>query len=212
MLLLLLLFLIFSPSSSPTCSPSSFFFFLSLFLALLLLLCSLYFSFSPFPFSFFWTSSVSSCSLLLRSRILIIALSLSLFLTSSVRLWVVIRSVDPLRVYVHKDGLALFTTVKYTTEGGALSERTAQLTNNAVNKNNKVNEQRVSCRRAIQREGGKGGTERKGEEKEREAQRLRESERKEARGKQRGNTLITLLLADRYGIWQLWRRKWKSNS
>uniref|UniRef100_A0A7S3DF18 Tubulin--tyrosine ligase-like protein 5 n=1 Tax=Palpitomonas bilix TaxID=652834 RepID=A0A7S3DF18_9EUKA len=51
-----------------------------------------------------------------------------------IRLWAVVRSVNPLRVYLYSDGLALFTTEKYSNEGSALKDKTSQLTNNAVNR------------------------------------------------------------------------------
>uniref|UniRef100_A0A7S3G1I1 Tubulin--tyrosine ligase-like protein 5 n=1 Tax=Palpitomonas bilix TaxID=652834 RepID=A0A7S3G1I1_9EUKA len=50
-----------------------------------------------------------------------------------VRVWVVPRSVDPLKVYIYKDGLTLFTTHKYES-GDALKDKSMQLTNVWVNK------------------------------------------------------------------------------
>jgi len=48
------------------------------------------------------------------------------------RIYVAILSVDPLRLYVHKEGLVRFATTKYSKDD--LSTKTAHLTNYSINK------------------------------------------------------------------------------
>lgn len=50
------------------------------------------------------------------------------------RVYVLIASFDPLRVYMYKDGLVRFATSKYTTNSKDLTKRYIHLTNFAVNK------------------------------------------------------------------------------
>jgi len=50
------------------------------------------------------------------------------------RVYVLIASFDPLRVYMYKDGLVRFATSKYSTNSKDLSKRYIHLTNFAVNK------------------------------------------------------------------------------
>lgn len=50
------------------------------------------------------------------------------------RVYVVITSVDPLRVYMYQDGLVRFATEQYSTCKKDLKKRYIHLTNFAVNK------------------------------------------------------------------------------
>lgn len=50
------------------------------------------------------------------------------------RLYVVVTSINPLRIYMFKDGLARFASVKYSSELGNLDERCMHLTNYSINK------------------------------------------------------------------------------
>jgi tubulin polyglutamylase TTLL4 len=53
------------------------------------------------------------------------------------RIYVLVSSYDPLRIYIFNDGLARFATEKYTTSIKELSKRYVHLTNWSVNKNSK---------------------------------------------------------------------------
>ena len=54
------------------------------------------------------------------------------------RLYVLISGIAPLRMYVYKDGLARFATVKYQNPNGSnLSNLQMHLTNYAINKESK---------------------------------------------------------------------------
>ncbi|XP_022229344.2 tubulin polyglutamylase TTLL4 isoform X2 [Drosophila obscura] len=50
------------------------------------------------------------------------------------RLYVVLTSINPLRIYMYKDGLARFASVKYSSELSNLDERCMHLTNYSINK------------------------------------------------------------------------------
>ncbi|KAH8372542.1 hypothetical protein KR200_006233 [Drosophila serrata] len=50
------------------------------------------------------------------------------------RLYVVLTSINPLRIYMFKDGLARFASVKYSSELSNLDERCMHLTNYSINK------------------------------------------------------------------------------
>jgi len=50
------------------------------------------------------------------------------------RLYVLVTSYDPLRVYIYDEGLVRFATEKYSTKKGALKKRFIHLTNYSVNK------------------------------------------------------------------------------
>ncbi|XP_032592136.1 tubulin polyglutamylase TTLL4 isoform X2 [Drosophila grimshawi] len=50
------------------------------------------------------------------------------------RIYVLLTSVNPLRIYMFKDGLARFASVKYSSELGNLDERCMHLTNYSINK------------------------------------------------------------------------------
>lgn len=50
------------------------------------------------------------------------------------RIYVVVISYDPLKVYVFQDGLVRFATVKYSTSSKSLKKRHMHLTNYSVNK------------------------------------------------------------------------------
>lgn len=50
------------------------------------------------------------------------------------RVYVLISSFDPLRVYMYKDGLVRFATSKYTTSSKDLGKKYVHLTNFSVNK------------------------------------------------------------------------------
>ncbi|XP_037808642.1 probable beta-tubulin polyglutamylase isoform X3 [Lucilia sericata] len=50
------------------------------------------------------------------------------------RIYVVMTSINPLRIYMYKDGLARFASVKYSSELNNLDERCMHLTNYSINK------------------------------------------------------------------------------
>ncbi|XP_037961110.1 tubulin polyglutamylase TTLL4 isoform X2 [Teleopsis dalmanni] len=50
------------------------------------------------------------------------------------RIYVVVTSINPLRIYIHKDGLARFASVKYRPELECLDDRCMHLTNYSINK------------------------------------------------------------------------------
>ncbi|XP_058451853.1 tubulin monoglutamylase TTLL4 isoform X2 [Malaya genurostris] len=50
------------------------------------------------------------------------------------RLYVLVTSINPLRVYMHTDGLARFASVKYSEKSDTLSDRYMHLTNYSINK------------------------------------------------------------------------------
>ncbi|BFF96252.1 tubulin polyglutamylase TTLL4 [Drosophila madeirensis] len=50
------------------------------------------------------------------------------------RIYVVLTSINPLRIYMYKDGLARFASVKYSSELSNLDERCMHLTNYSINK------------------------------------------------------------------------------
>lgn len=50
------------------------------------------------------------------------------------RVYVLITSIDPLRVYMYKDGLVRFATEEYSTKSKDLKKRFIHLTNFSVNK------------------------------------------------------------------------------
>lgn len=50
------------------------------------------------------------------------------------RLYVLVSSVNPLRVYMHTDGLARFASVKYSDRSDTLNDRYMHLTNYSINK------------------------------------------------------------------------------
>ncbi|KAL5280493.1 TTLL4 family protein [Megaselia abdita] len=50
------------------------------------------------------------------------------------RLYVIITSINPLRIYMHKDGLARFASVPYSNKVQTLSDRCMHLTNYSINK------------------------------------------------------------------------------
>ncbi|XP_046805483.1 tubulin polyglutamylase ttll-4 isoform X2 [Lucilia cuprina] len=50
------------------------------------------------------------------------------------RIYVVMTSINPLRIYMYKDGLARFASVKYSSELNNLNERCMHLTNYSINK------------------------------------------------------------------------------
>ncbi|XP_002065502.3 tubulin monoglutamylase TTLL4 isoform X1 [Drosophila willistoni] len=50
------------------------------------------------------------------------------------RLYVILTSINPLRIYMYKDGLARFASVKYSSELSNLDERCMHLTNYSINK------------------------------------------------------------------------------
>lgn len=52
------------------------------------------------------------------------------------RIYVLVTSYDPLRVYIFDDGLTRFATEKYSTNAKELSKRYVHLTNYSLNKNN----------------------------------------------------------------------------
>ena len=52
------------------------------------------------------------------------------------RIYVLVTSFDPLRVYVYKDGLVRFATEKYSNNPKNLKKRYMHLTNYSINKNN----------------------------------------------------------------------------
>ena len=52
------------------------------------------------------------------------------------RIYVLVTSYDPLRIYIHKYGLVRFATQKYTNQSKLVKKRFIHLTNFAVNKKN----------------------------------------------------------------------------
>ena len=52
------------------------------------------------------------------------------------RLYVLITSVDPLMIYIYKDGLARFATEPYSTDSMTIRNNCIHLTNSKVNKDN----------------------------------------------------------------------------
>ena len=50
------------------------------------------------------------------------------------RLYVLVTSFDPLKIYLFKDGLVRLATVKYSTSKESLKQRFVHLTNYSVNK------------------------------------------------------------------------------
>ncbi|XP_053672131.1 tubulin monoglutamylase TTLL4-like [Anopheles nili] len=64
------------------------------------------------------------------------------------RLYVLVTSLNPLRVYMHTDGLARFASVKYSEKSETLSDRYMHLTNYSINKlstNYSQNEDADAC-------------------------------------------------------------------
>lgn len=64
------------------------------------------------------------------------------------RLYLLVTSINPLRAYMHTDGLARFASVKYSTDDKTLSDRYMHLTNYSINKlseNYTSNEDADSC-------------------------------------------------------------------
>ncbi|XP_062706003.1 tubulin monoglutamylase TTLL4 isoform X3 [Aedes albopictus] len=64
------------------------------------------------------------------------------------RLYVLVTSINPLRVYMHTDGLARFASVKYSEKSDTLSDRYMHLTNYSINKlsnNYNANEDADAC-------------------------------------------------------------------
>uniref|UniRef100_A0A182QQ02 Tubulin polyglutamylase TTLL4 n=1 Tax=Anopheles farauti TaxID=69004 RepID=A0A182QQ02_9DIPT len=64
------------------------------------------------------------------------------------RLYVLVTSMNPLRVYMHTDGLARFASVKYSEKSETLSDRYMHLTNYSINKlsnNYSQNEDADAC-------------------------------------------------------------------
>ena len=53
------------------------------------------------------------------------------------RVYVLITSMNPLRIYMYKEGLARFATVDYSYNFDTLKNRFIHLTNYSINKNNK---------------------------------------------------------------------------
>ena len=51
------------------------------------------------------------------------------------RVYVIVTSFDPLKIYLYKEGLARFATQNYTTDFKDLSKKYIHLTNFSVNKN-----------------------------------------------------------------------------
>ena len=51
------------------------------------------------------------------------------------RLYILVSSYDPLRIYLFEEGLARFATERYTTDATELTKKYVHLTNYAVNKN-----------------------------------------------------------------------------
>ena len=50
------------------------------------------------------------------------------------RLYVLVTSMDPMRIYLFKDGLVRLATVPYSTSKSSLKQRFVHLTNYSVNK------------------------------------------------------------------------------
>ncbi|XP_055919208.1 tubulin monoglutamylase TTLL4 isoform X2 [Eupeodes corollae] len=50
------------------------------------------------------------------------------------RLYVLVTSINPLRIYIYKNGLARFASVKYSSELSSLNDRCMHLTNYSINK------------------------------------------------------------------------------
>lgn len=50
------------------------------------------------------------------------------------RLYVLVTSINPLRIYMYKNGLARFASVKYSSESTSLNDRCMHLTNYSINK------------------------------------------------------------------------------
>ncbi|XP_055599964.1 tubulin monoglutamylase TTLL4-like isoform X2 [Uranotaenia lowii] len=64
------------------------------------------------------------------------------------RLYVLVTSINPLRVYMHTDGLARFASVKYSEKSDTLCDRYMHLTNYSINKlsnNYSANEDADAC-------------------------------------------------------------------
>ncbi|XP_058814235.1 tubulin monoglutamylase TTLL4-like isoform X4 [Topomyia yanbarensis] len=64
------------------------------------------------------------------------------------RLYVLVTSINPLRVYMHTDGLARFASVKYSEKSDTLNDRYMHLTNYSINKlsnNYSANEDADAC-------------------------------------------------------------------
>jgi tubulin polyglutamylase TTLL4 len=55
------------------------------------------------------------------------------------RIYVLVTSYEPLKIYLFKEGLVRLATVPYTTSKSSLKQRYIHLTNFSVNKNNKEN-------------------------------------------------------------------------
>ena len=53
------------------------------------------------------------------------------------RVYVLVSSYDPLRIYMFKEGLTRFATYAYTTKATSISKRFVHLTNFSVNKHSK---------------------------------------------------------------------------
>lgn len=65
------------------------------------------------------------------------------------RLYVLVTSINPLRVYMHTDGLARFASVKYSAKSDTLNDRYMHLTNYSINKlsnNYAKNEDASACK------------------------------------------------------------------
>lgn len=65
------------------------------------------------------------------------------------RLYVLVTSVNPLRIYMHTDGLARFASVKYSDRSDTLNDRYMHLTNYSINKlsmNYDKNEDANACK------------------------------------------------------------------
>lgn len=54
------------------------------------------------------------------------------------RVYVLVTSFDPLRVYIYRDGLARFCSAPYSTTAAGLRDRYRHLTNYSVNKRSAV--------------------------------------------------------------------------
>ena len=53
------------------------------------------------------------------------------------RIYVIITSIHPLRIFIYEDGLVRFATQEYTSDMGTKKNRFIHLTNYSVNKHNK---------------------------------------------------------------------------